>query len=158
MLRYLRWQEPSAADDLAGETWLAFAEHLEGFSGDERSMRAWMFSIARRRLADHRRTSGRRQTTAFPAEHFDRRAGGVDPGELSVDTLSAQDAITRITAGLPHDQAEVIVLRVVGGLSVEETAGIISKRPGTVRVLQHRALKRLAGILAPGDVSGAFGG
>jgi RNA polymerase sigma-70 factor (ECF subfamily) len=49
-----------------------------------------------------------------------------------------------LTSALPPEQAEVVVLRVVGGLSVEETARVVGKRPGTVRVLQHRALRRLS--------------
>src|SRR6266511_5794041 len=51
--------------------------------------------------------------------------------------------ISRI-ATLPPDQAEVVLLRILGGLSVREVAVITGKRPGTVRVLQHRALRRLA--------------
>src|SRR5271154_588930 len=51
LLRYLRWEEPGAADDLAGETWLAVAERIHDFVGDEAGFRAWVFSVARRRLA-----------------------------------------------------------------------------------------------------------
>ena len=54
---------------------------------------------------------------------------------------------------LPPDQAEIILLRVVAGLPVEEVAAITGRRPGTVRVLQHRALRRLADRLAPGTGS-----
>ncbi|HCO03468.1 MAG TPA: hypothetical protein DIT48_08945, partial [Actinobacteria bacterium] len=57
--------------------------------------------------------------------------------------LSAEGAIACIAA-LPPAQAEVLLLRVLGGLSVKEVADIIGKRPGTVRVIQHRALARLA--------------
>jgi RNA polymerase sigma-70 factor (ECF subfamily) len=45
---------------------------------------------------------------------------------------------------LSPDQAEVVLLRVLGGLPVAEVAKIVEKKPGTVRVLQHRALRRLA--------------
>ncbi len=57
--------------------------------------------------------------------------------------LTTEAAIARI-ATLPPDQAEVVLLRILGGLSVREVAAITGKRPGTVRVLQHRALRRLA--------------
>jgi RNA polymerase sigma-70 factor (ECF subfamily) len=50
-----------------------------------------------------------------------------------------------LVAELPPDQAEVVALRVVGGLEVAEVAKIVGKRPGTVRVLAHRGLRRLAG-------------
>jgi RNA polymerase sigma-70 factor (ECF subfamily) len=45
---------------------------------------------------------------------------------------------------LPRDQAEVVLLRVVAGLDVAQVATITGKRPGTVRVVAHRALRRLA--------------
>jgi len=63
---------------------------------------------------------------------------------MVVETLSAAQAIARLVATLPPDQAEVLMLRVVGGLSADESAEVMGKRPGTVRVLQHRALRRLA--------------
>ena len=44
---------------------------------------------------------------------------------------------------LPKPQAEVVVLRVVYGLSVERVAALVGRSPGNVRILQHRALKRL---------------
>jgi DNA-directed RNA polymerase specialized sigma24 family protein len=44
---------------------------------------------------------------------------------------------------LPGDQAEIVLLRVLGDLDVEEVAGIVGKTEGAVRVAQHRALQRL---------------
>ena len=51
------------------------------------------------------------------------------------------------------DQAEVVLLRVIGGLSVEQVAEIMDRRPGSVRVLQHRALKRLHAELVKAGVT-----
>ena len=59
---------------------------------------------------------------------------------------SASDALS-VIGRLPPDQAEVVLLRVVGGLSAEEVGRIVGKNAGAVRVLQHRGLKRLAEIL-----------
>lgn len=61
-----------------------------------------------------------------------------------VAAAAGDEAAQRIVALLPEDQAEVILLRVVADLSVEQVAAIVGKRPGTVRVLQSRGLKRLA--------------
>ncbi len=60
-----------------------------------------------------------------------------------VAAAAGEEAARRVVALLPADQADVILLRVVGGMTVEEVATIIGKRPGTVRVLQSRGLKRL---------------
>jgi len=144
LLRYLRWQEPTAAEDLAAETWLAVAERLPRFEGDEGAFRAWIFAIARRRLADHRRRAVRRRTVPVPDEMMVMVPAETDVGQQVADAMAAQQVIRRLTGVLPPDQAEIVMLRVIGGLSVEETARAVSKRPGTVRVLQHRALRRLA--------------
>ena len=144
LVRYLSWQEPSAGEDLAAETWLVVAERLSSFEGDGRAFRAWLFGIARRRLSDHRRRLVRRRTFPVSGDLLDEHAGREDPESLAIETLSSEEAIAQLTSLLSPDQAEVMVLRVVGGLSVEETAGVVGKRPGSVRVLQHRALRRLA--------------
>jgi RNA polymerase sigma-70 factor (ECF subfamily) len=65
----------------------------------------------------------------------------------------ALDAALRRVARLPADQAEVVALRVLAGLSAEQVAEIVGKRAGAVRVLQHRGLRRLANELAAEGVT-----
>lgn len=148
LLRYLRWQEASMAEDLASETWLAVAEGLPRFEGDEAAFRGWIFTIARRRLADHRRRMGRRNARTLSAETLPQLLADDDPADLVTSRISAQNAISALTSVLPAEQAEIVMLRVIGGLPVEEVARVVGKRPGTVRVLQHRALRRLASQLS----------
>ena len=50
---------------------------------------------------------------------------------------------------LPQGQADVVALRVIGGLSVTETASVVGKSEGAVRVLAHRGLRQLAEQLSP---------
>ena len=57
--------------------------------------------------------------------------------------ISTQQALELI-ASLPPAQAEVLLLRVVADLSVEDVARIVGKRPTAVRALQHRAVVGLA--------------
>jgi RNA polymerase sigma-70 factor (ECF subfamily) len=52
-----------------------------------------------------------------------------------------------LIARLPADHAEIVLLRVLGGLDVAEVASIVGKTPGAVRVASHRALRRLAQLL-----------
>ena len=144
VLRYLEWQEPRAAEDLASETWLAVAERIGAFEGDEPHCKAWIFAIARRRLARYRGRAVRRRTTPVPDTVLQSEPDRADTADLAVEKLAGEQTIERLSALLSPVQAEVVVLRVVGGLSVEETARVISKRPGAVRVIQHRALRRLA--------------
>jgi RNA polymerase sigma-70 factor (ECF subfamily) len=143
ILRYLRAMEPSEADDLAAEAWVDIVRGLEHFQGDEMGLRAWAFTIARRRLLDFQRTRARRQTDPTSPETLGELGGSGDVEREALDALDTQAALARI-ALLPHDQAEVILLRVIGGLPTEQVAEIMDKRPGTIRVLQHRGLQRLA--------------
>ncbi len=147
LLRYLRAQEPGAADDLASEVWIGAARGLAQFSGDEAAFRGWLFTIARRRLIDHRRRTARQRTDVMSTDRLDVVVGlgpGGDPAAAVLDRLGAQGAIAELIAELTPEQAEAVLLRVVGGLSVAEVAAIMRRPPGTVRVLCHRALRRLA--------------
>ena len=145
LLRFLRALEPRAADDLAGDVWLAVARHLAAFEGDEVDFRAWLFTIARNRLADHRRRSSRRPAIVPLASDAEPATG--DTAEDLVERSSADEAVAQICALLPSDQAEVVLLRVVAGLAVDDVADLTGRSPGSVRVIQHRALKRLARLL-----------
>jgi len=144
LLRYLGAQAPGAAEDLASETWLAVAGHLGSFVGGERAFRGWFFTIARHRLVQHWRDKGRRPVVVAAPESFADRAGQDDPEARVLDLLSAQEAAAVIASVLSPDQAEVVLLRILAGLDVDQVAEILDKRPGTIRVLQHRALRRLA--------------
>jgi RNA polymerase sigma-70 factor (ECF subfamily) len=65
--------------------------------------------------------------------------------------LDAQRAVAELTQHLSEEVAEVVVLRVVAGLSVEQVAALTGRSAGAVRVLQHRALRKLARTLRPAD-------
>ena len=141
VVRYLRVLEPSDAEEVASDAWLDISSGLDHFQGDEVDLRAWSFTIARRRMIDHRRRRARRSGPSI--DSLDRLPHEGDIEEEAMTELATQAALGRI-ATLPPDQAEVLLLRVLGGLPIAEVASIIGKQPGTVRVLQHRALRRLA--------------
>ncbi len=156
LITFLRARAGDEADDIASETWLAVARAMSTFSGDEAAFRSWVFTIAHRRLIDHHRTSARRPSTrslSRPDADGDDTAldlpGNDDPAGAVEAALAGNEAIRRIVRLLPPDQAEIVLLRVVAGLPVEQVATITKRRPGTVRVLQHRALRRLADRLEP---------
>lgn len=144
LLRFLRSSEGRAADDLAGEVWLAMARGIATFEGDVQAFRGWVFAIARRRLADHRRTGARRGTWPADPEAFAALTADADVEADVTGRLSAQAAVDLVTAALPPEQAEVVLLRVLGGLDVAHVAEVMQRTPNWVRVTQHRALRRLA--------------
>lgn len=152
LLRFLRSTEPRVADDMAGEVWLAMAKGIARFDGDLDGFRAWAFSIARRRVADHRRTAVRRRTDPVDYEFFDERAATADTSEEAIAALSGQEALNLMTRTLPPDQAEVLMLRIVADLDVAHVAEIMGRPATWVRVTQHRALRRLAGTFQKNPV------
>jgi RNA polymerase sigma-70 factor, ECF subfamily len=143
VLRYLRVMAPRWADDLASETWLEVIRGLPTFSGDEAGFRSWVFTIARHRAIDWRRRQAARPLEALPADLLTDLGAPDDPEAAALETLSTEAAL-RMIATLPVDQAEVVLLRSVAGLDVAQVAALVGKRPGTVRVLAHRGLRRLA--------------
>jgi RNA polymerase sigma-70 factor, ECF subfamily len=147
IVAYLRGVEPADADDLASDTWLDVARGLERFRGDERAFRAWAFTIARRRVSDLRRHRIRKRIVPTSPDLLAESGGVGDAEQDAFASLGTDWAFGLITSSLPRDQAEVVLLSVLGDLGANEVARIIGKRPGAVRVLQHRALRRLARVL-----------
>ena len=157
LLQYVRVRAPyAAAEDLVAETWLAAAEKFGTFSGGVADFRSWIFTIAHRRVIDHYRRGGRRPHP-FTLEQAPDPATP-DVADSVVSGLTSRQAIDRLVAGLPPEQAEVLVLRVVAELGVEQVATIMGKKPGAIRVLQHRALRRLRSSLPADDGSAFLGG
>ena len=144
ILRYFASRAPGSAEDLAADTWMGAARNLRSFEGDERSFRAWLFTIANRRLVQHWRESARRPA-AEPSSSVD--PGSTPAGEVedtALQSVMAHKAAAAIAGLLTSDQAEVILLRVLGGLDIEEITKILGKRSGAVRALQHKGIRRLA--------------
>lgn len=152
VLRYLSAQAPREAEDLASETWMDVARGLHRFEGDEGDFRRFVFTIARRRLIDQRRKVRRRQTQPAPVDVIEAHLPAGDVEAEVMDGFTQREALALLLR-LPAQQAEVVLLRVVGGFSAAEVAGLIGKREGAVRVLQHRALARLAAELARDGVT-----
>jgi RNA polymerase sigma-70 factor, ECF subfamily len=153
LLRYFTVVAPPAAEDLASETWVGVVRGIVRFRGGETAFRAWVFTIARHALIDWRRRAARRVTEELSATGPGERPAPDDPAAAALEGLSTRAALA-LVAALPADQAEAIVLRVVAGLDVERVAAIMGKRPGTVRVLTHRGLRRLAERLGADRIRG----
>lgn len=145
--RYLRSAAGSDGADLASDTWIDIARSLERFTGDEDGFRGWAFTIARRRLIDHQRRSRRRAEDPGDRDGLAGHRAADDPASAALSAVGADALAAEVRRVLSEEQAEIVLLRVVGGLSAEEVAELTGRRPGTVRVLQHRALKKLASRL-----------
>jgi RNA polymerase sigma-70 factor, ECF subfamily len=142
LLRYLRVIAGDAADDVASETWLQAVRDLPRFSGDEHAFRVWLFRVARNRGIDEQRRARRRREEPTDTHDTEGPASVWDAATAAIER-SDTDWALRLIASLPRDQAEAVLLRVVAGLDVAQTAQVLGKRPGAVRVAAMRGLRRL---------------
>jgi len=128
-------------DDLTSEVFLAVFDGLQAFSGDESKFRSFVFTIAYRRLVDELRRRSRRGIHSEWSPEVDGRAAASAEDEAL--TRVGDDAARALLDGLPEDQRNVMVLRIVADLTVEQVAEVLGKRPGAVKALQRRALDSL---------------
>ncbi|WP_051552274.1 RNA polymerase sigma factor [Nocardioides sp. URHA0020] len=146
VLRYLQVRGDEGPEDLAAETWMHVVRGLPRFEGGLSDFRAWLFTIARHRAIDQGRARSRGLPVVSVADPVE--ASGRVPVAASAEQDAADHEATaralRLVATLPPAQAEMVALRVVAGLDVADVARLLDKRPGTVRVGVHRALKTLS--------------
>jgi RNA polymerase sigma-70 factor (ECF subfamily) len=130
-----------SADDVAQEVCLAVLTALPGYRVQGRPFLAFVYGIASHKVIDAHRAATRNRSEPV-ADVPDALDGSDGPEQRALrGELSGQMA--RLLDQLPEKQREIIVLRVVVGLSAEETADAVGSTPGAVRVAQHRALARL---------------
>jgi len=137
---YAASQGVADPDDVVGEVFLQAVRNLHTFSGDEPGFRSWLFTIVHRRVLDARRRSRRHPEELNGVVPDSRTASAAE--DVALLGLG-NDRLTRGLALLTIEQRRVLGLRVVADLSVEEVAGILGKRRGAVKALQHRAIERL---------------
>jgi RNA polymerase sigma-70 factor (ECF subfamily) len=138
---YARSRGSSEPEDLTSEVFLAVFTQLSGFVGEEAGFRAFVFTIAHRRLVDELRSRSRRPWNVAWSEQTDLRRS-VDAEEQALEALGSVEARTLLD-GLAPNQRDVLVLRIFGDLTVQQIAGIVGKRPGAVKALQRRGLESL---------------
>lgn len=154
LLRFLTGQGAADPEDCLGEVFIQIVRQLGGFHGDEPAFRTWAFTIARSRLIDAWRKDQRRPAKA--GEDVSVAADRLAPAPPQEPATLQRAAVEEILSTLSPDQRAVLMLRYVHQFSSEETAAIIGKPEGTVRVLQHRALRTLRRTL-PGRWAGLQG-
>jgi RNA polymerase sigma factor (sigma-70 family) len=138
---------PDDADDLTAETFVDAFRRRASFDPARGQVRPWLFGIATRLVAQHRRAEARRYRALarIPAEP--------DPGghdEQVAAQVSAQarrEPLLRALAGLSDEDRDVLLLVAVGGLSYQEVAVALSIPPGTVASRLNRARGKVRGVL-----------
>jgi len=136
------------AEDLTSETFLRALRALSSFRWQGRDFGAWLVTIARNLVTDHFK-SGRFRLEVATGEILDYDSASDGPEDDVLSRLTNEALVTALKK-LGSEQQECLVLRFLNGLSVAETAKVLSKSEGAVKQLQLRAVRNLAKLLPDG--------
>ncbi len=159
--RFLRHQAVDAdvAEELLQRTFMKMIEALPRYRQRGLPFGAWVFRIARNTLIDHHRTSHPAVSLEAAPELVAGRASDAGDPAVAAERNDDRAQLRVALSKLPPDQREVLVWRFFAGLSPAETASVMGRSYGAVRVLQHRALASLRcqlgrdGALLTGDIT-----
>jgi RNA polymerase sigma factor (sigma-70 family) len=143
---YVRSQLGSAADaeDVTAQVFMKAYEAYGRYEPRHQTPSAWLFKIARNATLDQHRQAGRQERLRRAAEQQPQATG--DPGELAEERILYRELMEAV-ARLPERQREVIGLR-QSGLSFAEVGGLLSCSDDAAKMLYHRALRSLRGLVS----------
>jgi RNA polymerase sigma-70 factor (ECF subfamily) len=143
LVGFLRARGAEDPEGMANDVLVRVFRGIGRFEGGAAQFRAWVFKIARNAVIDERRYRARRPSVPVADDEL--------PGSLApdgTDGIGDRERVEAMLSDLTDEQREVLLLRVVAGLSVDETARTVGKRPGAVRSMQNRALNHLRTVLS----------
>lgn len=148
---YLRARGVEDPDGLTSEVFLQVLTKLRGLRGGPAELRTFVFSVAHARAVDDIRRKARwPATSAYEAESDLREV-------QSAESTALEDAqgrhVRELLEQLNEEQRAVITLRVIGDLTLEQTADVVGKSTGAVKQLQRRGLLALRSMLERGEVA-----
>jgi RNA polymerase sigma factor (sigma-70 family) len=143
VLGYMRGHGARSPEDLTGDVFVAAIEKLDSFAGSERQFRSWLMTIAHHRWVDDLRAMDRRpEDPGLPVDlvELGRHRGDVELAAL--DRLQVSGVIAAID-GLTGAQREVLLLRVLADLPINEIAQVTGRTETGVKALLRRGLASL---------------
>jgi RNA polymerase sigma-70 factor, ECF subfamily len=145
---YYRVGSHALAEDLTSETFLRALRRIDTFTYTGKDIGAWFTTIARNLVTDHVKSSRfKLEVTTADMLDADRGDDGIEHQVLDrLQNAALLDAVKQ----LKPEQQECIVLRFLQGLSVAETAGVMSRTEGAIKQLQLRAVRNLAKLMPEG--------
>jgi RNA polymerase sigma-70 factor (ECF subfamily) len=148
VLGYLRARGAHEPEDLTSEVFLAVFTRLATVSGGAAGLRTLLFSVAHARLVDDLRRRARREDPVeFDAQTDRRTAASAEDEALKAHSVAA---VREVIGQLPDDQRDVLLMRLVADLTVEQVAEVMGKTSGAVKQLQRRGLLTLKARLSSG--------
>lgn len=147
----VRTRDRYLAEDLTQEVFVRVLRRISSFTWQGREFGAWLFTIARNLVTDHFKSARARREFSvgeiFESDERDRSAEAQVFRDLEV--VETRDAVHGALALITPDQRKCVTLRYLTGLSIEQTASAMGKRPGAVKTLAYRAMRSMEQVLGP---------
>jgi RNA polymerase sigma-70 factor (ECF subfamily) len=148
---YLRAKGLTDPEGVTSDVFLAVLPKLSTVTGGAAGLRKFVLSVAHARMVDAHRAQARQPDLVEYEPELDSRS--VDAADLIAEEELGTERVLEILSMLPDDQREVLTLRVVADLSLEQVASVAGKSVGAVKQLQRRALLSIRDALALGRVT-----
>lgn len=143
---FYRTGDPAMAEDLTSDVFICMVRGLPGYRHEH--FKGWLFSIARNVAIDHSR-----KVRSHPSLSLNETMpSGNDPVEKVVEGKLTSEILKEALGKLDTDHRDVIILRIIAGLSLDETAGALRKSINAVKGLQRRALTNLKQVLVQWNI------
>jgi len=136
---YYRTGSIPSAEDLTSEVFLRMVKSISDFRPGTGSIDAWLYQISRRVLYDWYRHHALHPEVQLTEAYTDPLPLPEDHTEKRLDHSMLAQAIRF----LPVDQQEVLILRFINGLNLQDTARAIQRSEDSVKGLQRRAIQSL---------------
>ena len=146
-LYFRAYEDEELARDLASETFLKAYEKCDTYD-PQKKFSAWIYTVARNCLIDHFRKNPRNRETSLEEYKEDTHTGYEKMSE-KVDTLLKRKQLLFYTHELPEKFREIVLLKYFNEYENKEITDMLNLNPNTLRVLHHRAMKMLQGIIPP---------
>lgn len=145
LLGYLRARGSRDPEGALGETWLQLARNVATFEGDATGFRSWAFTVAHHRVIDEARRRKRTPPTQALDEVLadDQQSLGVIDSESEALAVIELDELVGSIAFLSDLQKSTLLLRIIGDLSVAQTAEALGKSESAIKTAQYRAISTL---------------
>lgn len=139
---YYRVGDAEQARDVHADVFLRMVESIERYEDRGWPIAAWLYRIARDRTIDSLRRRGRQST-----QPLDESVETPECPESEAVGSLERAALRRAMDQLGEAQRQVILLRFIYDLSLQETANQMGRSVGSVKALQHRAIEQLRAIM-----------
>ena len=140
---YYRVGSTQDAEDLTQQVFLRAWQAIGRYKKTSSPFLAWLMRISHNLVIDFYRSRKDKAYLDFEIAASDAHSSPVRVAEMEFD----QQLVRRAILSLPPDQQQVILMSFIEGFSYAEIAPTLGKSEGAIRVIQHRALKKMRHIL-----------